>query len=173
MSDRVPFVVGILAIAGVVAWLVLRADDDTPPPPSKAVGSATLTAPPAPRATTTPREAPALPAQTEAPSAPVTGPTAEETFSTETRDDTWATQTERELAKRLTKLRAGTIESTECRQSQCRVVVAGSEHDVATAVADLEGPRGLHGYAQNVLLTSPDRKDDGSIALRVFVRFAR
>jgi hypothetical protein len=169
-------VVGLLATAAVVAWLLMR-DTDAPaerptPGSAKTTGPAKISAPDNPALP--PRPSPSLsPSASAQPSTPATGPTAEDDFQTETRDDDWAKETEAELAKRFKRLRAGKIESTECRQSQCRVVIGGSTDDVATAVADLEGPRGLHGYAKDVRLTSPTTNDDGSVALRVFVRFAR
>jgi hypothetical protein len=94
-------------------------------------------------------------------------------FVRETRDDEWAETTEAELEARWKTIRGGKLESAECRQAQCKLVVSGSQDDVATTIADLEGSRGLHGFAQGVLLTSPERKDDGSIVLRVFVKFRR
>lgn len=173
MGSRAPFVVGILAIAAVVAWLVLRGEDAQPTNPTPGpAGSADLTNPgkvatPQPSLPTEPGKPPEL-----QPGLPPV-PTADETFQEESRDDTWAKKTEGELAERWKKIRAGKLESTECRQTQCRMTIVGSEQDVGTAVADLEGPRGLHGYAKGVLLTGPQRNADGSISLRVFVNFER
>jgi hypothetical protein len=177
MGDRAPYVVGILAIAGFVVWLVVRGDDTPAQKPPPARGSADLTA--SPRARIAAPEAPALP-----PAGAGTGPTpalppvppaptADEVFAEEPRDDAWAAKTEAELAKRWKKIRAGKLESTECRQTQCRLLVTGAQTDVATAIADLEGPRGLHGFARGVHLTSPETRGDGTVALRVFVRFDR
>jgi hypothetical protein len=175
MGDRAPFVVGILAIVAVVAWLVLRGDSAPPANPTPATsnsdpagsgGRAKIAAPKAPSlagaSTTQPPELP-----------PPSSPTADDTFSEEIRDDVWAPKTEAEISKRWKQVRGGKLESTECRQTQCRLVVTGSETDVATAIADLEGPRGLHGFAQNVLLTSPSKNADGTIMLRVFAKFDR
>ena len=170
MGDRAPYVVGLLAILGFVAWLVVR-DNGTSAPDTPARGSADLTAP-----SPTGKAAPAGPSlPTPNPAAPALppAPTADDTFSEEPRDDTWADQTEAELAKRWTKIRGAKLESTECRQSQCRLLVTGAQDDVATAIADLEGPRGLHGFARGVHLTSPETRADGTVALRVFVRFER
>ena len=171
MGDRAPYVVGLLAIAGFVAWLVVR-DDDTPAPDAApARGSADLTRPKSKVAAPAEPSLPA-PSTTPAPSLPP-APTADDAFSEESRDDAWADQTEAELAKRWTNVRGAKLERTECRQSQCRLLVTGSQDDVATAIADLEGPRGLHGFARGVHLTSPETRADGTVALRVFVRFER
>jgi hypothetical protein len=94
-------------------------------------------------------------------------------FSRETRDATWAPATEAELKARWKKIRGGTLESVECRQSQCKVAVSGSTDEVSTTIAELEGSHGLHGYAQNVLLSGPETKADGSITLRIVIRFER
>jgi len=173
MGDRAPFVVGVLAIVAVVAWLVLRGDSTPPSNPTPATnksdapgaaGRAKIAAPEGPSLGSATRpELPPLPAS----------PTADQVFADEDRDDAWAPKAEAELAKRWKQIRAGKLESTECRQTQCRLVITGSQDDVATAIADLEGPRGLHGYAQNVLLTSPSKNADGTIALRIYARFDR
>ncbi len=165
MGDRVPFVVGLLAIVAIVAVLVLRGESAQPPAkPAPA---------PAQTGTTKTPAAPALPAQPpEVPNVPP-APTADDTFSQETRDVAWAAATEAQINERWKQVRGGKLESLECRQTQCRVVVKGSEDDVATSVADLEGPRGMHGFAQSVMLTNPQKHDDGTISLRVFVRFDR
>ena len=168
MGDRVPFVVGLLAIVAVVAVLILRgetAQPTTKPPPAPI--PQTTPAPPPPQLPQ-PTTEPQLPADT----APPPGPTTDETFAKETRDTAWATSTEAEIKKRWTQIRGGKLEALECRQTQCRLVVVGSETDVATSVADLEGPRGMHGFAENVLLSGPQKNGD-VISLRIFVRFDR
>lgn len=167
MGDRTPFVVGLLAIAAVVAWLVLRESDTPESKPASPAGSAALTARPTPE--------PSLPkptGPTPAPELVPQAPTAEDVFSEEPRDDAWAVKTEAELAKRWKQIRGGTVESIECRRTRCRVLLVGPQNDIAAALADLEGPRGLHGYAQNVHLTAPQQRAD-DIALRIFVRFER
>ena len=169
---RAPIVVGILAIAVVVAWLLLRGDDTPKAKPTSPTGSADLTRAD-PRAKVSAPEGPSLPSGSAAKPELSAAPTADDVFSEETRDDTWAAKTEADIAERWKKIRGGKLESTECRASQCRLVVTGAEPDVAQAIADLEGPRGMHGFANNVHLTSPEKRADGSIALRVFVRFDR
>ena len=170
MGDRTPFVVGILAIVAVVAWLLLRGDSAQDPAPASKAGSAAQTgsaAKSAPAGPSLPAADPTKPALSS------TTPTADDTFSEESRDDAWATKTEAELTKRWKQIRGAKLESTECRQTQCKLVVTGAENDVATAIADLEGPRGLHGFAENVLLTSPARNADDTIVLRIYAKFSR
>ena len=166
MGDRTPFVVGILAIVAVVAWLVLRGDSAQPTPapatPPVARGSAAINAP----------ERPTLGSDTARPELPAIGPTAEDTFSEEDRDAAWAPKTETEIAKRWKQVRGAKLESSECRRTQCRLVIVGTEQEVAASIADLEGPRGLHGFAENVLLTSPAKTGD-TITLRIYAKFDR
>lgn len=97
----------------------------------------------------------------------------EATFLAQSRDPDWAPSTEGEIRKRFQKIRGAKLSETECRHSQCRIVVAGGEAEVSRTIADLEGDRGLHGFAQNLLLTAPERKPDGSLVLRVFALFDR
>jgi hypothetical protein len=169
MGDRAPFVVGILAIVAVVAWLVLRGDNAHAPAKSPAPianhGSAAIKAP----------EGPSLGSDTPRPELPTTPatPTADEAFLEEEVDAGWAKQTEAEIAKRWKQVRGAKLEATECRKTQCRLLVTGEETDVATAIADLEGPRGLHGFAENVLLTSPYKNSDGTVGLRIYAKFDR
>ena len=100
------------------------------------------------------------------------GKSAAAVFEAEQRDNDWAPDTEGQIKQRL-KLRAGTVESIECRQSQCRLSIGGNETEVGKAIADLEGHRGLHGYAKNVLLTAPEKKPDGTITLHAYALFDR
>lgn len=177
MRARAPYVVGLLAIAAVVAWLVLRDDGESTSNAPPRTGSGALTKSGAKSAP----ESPALPGGSGsglAPSGPELPaqppvPTAEDTFADEDRDEAWAAKTEPELKKRWKNIRGGKLESVECRKTQCKLVVTGPEQDLAMAVADLEGPRGLHGFAENVLLTAPTQNADGTIVLRVFARFDR
>jgi hypothetical protein len=161
MNDRTPFVVGLLAIVAVVAWLLLRGDTAQPPNPAPQ--------PVAPRVKQPEPARPSLPPPPPPPQAPAT----ETTFLEQPRDDAWAKQTEAELAKRWKQIRGGTLEGTECRKAECRLIVTGTQDAVAQAVADLEGPRGLHGYAENVLLSNPTVADDGTVTLRIYARFER
>lgn len=98
--------------------------------------------------------------------------TSEEAFTGETRDPDWAPKTETEIKRRFGSIRGAKLEGTECRQSQCRLTIAGSEGDVGQSIADLGGPRGLHGYA-TVVLSKPTKKPDGSVELRIYTVFDR
>lgn len=166
-------------ILALVAWFASRdRSNDSARAPGK-TGSGTLTAPPraatsAPAAPalvdagpTEPGERPALPATPDA--AP---PTALELFSAEPRDERWAPRTEAELRKRLRPIAAIASDDIECRSRQCRISITGTKDAVGDAISDLEGPRGLHGYAEHVVLTAPERRADGTVVLRAFVQFA-
>src|SRR5215210_1183277 len=171
MGSRALTTVGILAIAGVVVWLVYRDGSKPAPNAPPRTGSSALTTGPKAAAP----EAPSLPSQPSGPALPELppAPTADDTFSEEPRDTAWASKTEAELQKRWKTIRGGKLETTECHTSYCKVVVTGPEQDLAMAIADLEGPRGLHGFAENVLLTAPSKNADNTITLRVYARFDR
>ena len=148
--------------------ILLSCKGDPAPDRAPASGSAPAEPPPAKVTNVEAPRAPELPARPSLGS----GKSAQAVFEAEPRDNEWAGDAEGEIKKRL-KLRAGTLEAAECRQSQCRLVIAGSETDVGKAIADLEGHRGLHGYAKNVLLTKPDTRSDGTIVLRAYALFDR
>ena len=94
-------------------------------------------------------------------------------FSGETRDPEWAADTESGIKQRFEKVRGAKLEATECRQTQCKLTIVGGEGDLAQAIADLEGPRGLHGYAKNIVLSAPAKKSDGTLEMRAFALFDR
>lgn len=94
-------------------------------------------------------------------------------FATQERDTEWAPATEDEIRKRYRAVRGAKLEATECRQSQCRLVVAGTETDVGRAIADLESLHGLRGYATSLLLGTPTHKPDGTVELQAFAVFER
>jgi hypothetical protein len=100
-------------------------------------------------------------------------PSADATFSAQIRDDDWAPGTESQIRERFKKVRGAKLDSTECRTDRCKLVIAGSEGEVSQAIADLEGNRGLHGFATNLLLTAPEKKADGTLVLRAFATFKR
>lgn len=103
-----------------------------------------------------------------------TGPShADQKFDAEQRDGGWASEVESGIKQRFEKVRGGKLEAAECRQTQCKLTIIGSEGELAQTIADLEGARGLHGYAKNILLTAPAKKPDGSIELRAFAIFER
>jgi hypothetical protein len=117
---------------------------------------------------------PAVIAAPKAPELPaVPQRSADETFASETRDAEWAAVTERKLAQRFTQVRGAKLARAECKQTQCRLELAGSTDDLSRAIADLEGTRGLHGLAKNVLLTKPEPQPDGTMTMNVFALFDR
>ena len=123
-------------------------------------------------------ETPALTAKADAAIAKVSAPelpklTVAETFAAQSRDNEWAPVTETAIKQRFTKVRGAKLEDTECRQNQCRLVIAGSQGDVSRTIADLESDRGLHGFAKNILLTAPEKQADGSLRMRAFAIFDR
>lgn len=174
MAARVPVVLGIMTITGVVAWFALR--DGSKPAPPTAPGSANL----APRGAIAAPEGPTVPADTPADAAaptpilpPSTTSAAEDAFAAETADKRWAATTELEITRRWKKVRGARLADTECRHTQCRITIVGSEAELGTTISELEGPRGMRGYAQNVLLTAPTKRPDGSIELRAYLKFER
>jgi hypothetical protein len=115
---------------------------------------------------------PPVPALTDG-SAAEARSTSDSAFLAEPRDDAWAPGVEAELAKRFRSIRGGKLGDLECRKSQCRLVIAGSQGDVGQTIADLEGHRGLHGYAKTVVLGRPTKKPDGSVELPIYTVFER
>jgi hypothetical protein len=151
-------------------WLlftILLACKGDPPSPPTATGSAEPTQQPVAKVNAP--ERPALPSPR--PSLP--GKPHDETFNAEGRDAQWASETEGGIKERFAKVRGGKLENAECRQTQCRLTIVGSEGDLAQAIADLEGARGLHGYAKNIILSAPAKKADGTLELRAFAQFER
>lgn len=94
-------------------------------------------------------------------------------FEAQSRDPAWAQTTEREIKTRFAKVRGGKLDAMECRQSACRLTISGSEGDVGQTIADLESPRGLHGFAKTIILSAPEKRPDGSIVLRATAVFDR
>jgi hypothetical protein len=186
MDTRWPIVVGITAICGGIAWFAIRKPAT---PPATSQGSGTLTAPsgsgraaigaPLPpvlhaggiNALESPR--PALPDQGSA--APDPGPqppSADETFAAQDRDAAWAPKTESEIKRRLGNIRGAHLDRAECRQDQCLLVIAGTQAELSKTLAAIDEPGGLHGFAENILLTGPEEKD-GKLVLRAYAKFAR
>jgi len=111
----------------------------------------------------------------ERPSLPVKQPgkASNDVFEAEARDAEWAPTVESGIKQRFEKVRGAKLEATECRRTQCRLTIVGVEGDLAQTIADLEGSRGLHGYARSILLSAPVPKSDGTIELRAFAQFDR
>jgi hypothetical protein len=160
MAPQRPLLVGLAFLAGC------GGEAKEKPVARQLEGSGSQVVPPAAiSAPETPSLAPALPA--------VKTPAAAEVFESEVRDADWAKSTERGIKQRFKNVRGATLRETECRQSRCRLMITGSENEVSQAIADLEGARGLTGFATSVLLTAPERKPDGSLELRAFAVFER
>ncbi|HEU0037594.1 MAG TPA: hypothetical protein VFQ53_43585 [Kofleriaceae bacterium] len=156
-------------IAGVVLTCGCR--DREAPPRAKATGSDPLTAPVA--APEPPRLGSANPGSGSAPALPPT-PSANAAFEAQARDDVWAAPTEGEIKRRFGKLKAGAkLDAVECRQDQCRLTIAGTPAAMTQTIADLESARGLHGFAANVLLTTPEKQADGTLVMRAIASFDR
>lgn len=140
------------------------ADDKPAPRPTK----------PAPVVQHTDTQRPELPAPVDAavadntPAVPV-----DKQFAAQTRDATWAPATEAEVKKRLGSLPAAHLDSTECRESICKLVVSGTSPAISTAIDAIQSENGgLHGWAQNWILSAPERKGD-QLALTAYARFQR
>lgn len=185
---RWPIVVGIAAICGGIAWFALRrpAAPAMAPARSKEIiassspGKAAIGAPLPPildaigssagvSASGTP--SPVLPEGSPAPNAWAEVSPAV-TFAGQDRDLAWAPTTEAEIKRRFTAIRGARLESTECRQDQCMIVIAGTQDDLGNTLAAIEEPRGLHGFAETILLTAPEQRN-GQLVLRAYAKFAR
>jgi len=169
MSARMLGSLAIVAVAVGLSWCALtRHDDASSGAAVRRPRSTDLTPPtPPPRPAATP--APVSPA---AATAEILDPR-EAAFTNEPREDAWASRTERELRARFQAMRGGRLAEVECRARQCRVLVAGSQAELGKTINELGGSHGLHGYADQVELTPPVERPDGSFALRAFTLFRR
>jgi hypothetical protein len=154
-----------------LAVAVAACRDGSSATPAKTSGSADLTtkavrAPVAPSLGSDPR--PALPEPTDD-AGPT--PTQDQRFAEEPVDRAWKQKTEAELAKRLAPV--PNIKRYECHETQCLIVIAGSEHDVGKSVSALESDHAMHELARNVVLTAPTRNTDGTIELHAYAQFER
>lgn len=177
MASRFGILVGIGVISGVLAvWLVARGrgvatnaprtsdfDSGSASGGGSRDGGAQISAPPTPDLSSARGSAPALPAT----------PTPSQEYASQTRDADWASPTEAEIKKRWLQIRGGALEDVECHQSQCKLTIVGSQRDVSRSIADLEGARGLHGFAKTIYLSGPEKKSDGTIVLRAYASFDR
>src|SRR5690242_13543284 len=121
MSPAVPTSITVALLVGC------RGDKPAAPPPDPS--------PVDPPAKVIHREQPKLPdpvapAQPALPRQDGLKSNTEAVFANETRDDDWAPKVEKELGKRFAKIRGAKLEDTECRHSQCRIVVHGSQAEV-------------------------------------------
>lgn len=92
-------------------------------------------------------------------------------FERQTRDPAWAGPTETEIKKRVTKLGAQ-VDTAECRHDRCLISLRGSEEQMTDALAKLESPAGLQGFAQSIYLTAPV-EHDGTLVVRAYATFDR
>lgn len=100
-------------------------------------------------------------------------PTTAQRFSAQVRDDEWASATEQELTRRATKVGGAKLQGTECRHDQCRMDYLGTAGEIEHTIDGFAGHRGLHGYAKNVLLSTPVQQSDGTIAIAIYALFER
>jgi hypothetical protein len=184
---RAPIVVGIVVIAGGIAWFAMR---DSRPASGPAPGSGGLTAggsgsgsgkaaisaPQGPSLggsggnafdPSYPGPAPALPDAMA-----IGAPSHRDVFAAQTRDPAWSTSTEDDLKAMVGKLKLTTVESVECHTDQCELTLVGPAGDVDATVAKLEGPKGLPKLAKSMLLGGPERNGD-TLTLRVYAMFER
>jgi hypothetical protein len=180
---RAPIVVGILAIAGGIAWFALR---DSRPASDPAQGSGGLTGTPGSgKAAIFAPEGPSLGGSgnpfdsasgTPRPVLPdavaIDAPSHRDVFSAQPRDPTWATRTEDELKDRVRKLTLTAVQAVDCRTDQCELTISGPLDAVDATIAKLEGPKGLPSVSKSMLLGGPERTGD-TLTLRVYALFDR
>ena len=150
--------------AWILVGLVACRDGSAPPPPPAPATPTPTPAPPIaakPGSTAvTPR--PSLPAPEE----PGVTLTVQETFEHEPIDRFWRANTEAQIKHRLPG-----ASDVECHQTICRITVVGNQHDLAAAIDTMESEQSLRGIAQSILLAAPDKREDGTLALRAYARF--
>jgi hypothetical protein len=122
----------------------------------------------APTAPTVEVPRPSLP---DTPTGDAAPQTLDEQFADEPVDNAWKAKTEAALGKRLASVPH--IKHVDCHQTQCRLVIGGTEHDVGKAIDALESDHALHELARNVILTAPTKRDDGTIELHAFAQITR
>ncbi|MDB4962086.1 MAG: hypothetical protein JWP01_2085 [Myxococcales bacterium] len=186
---RAPVVVGIVVIAGGIAWFALR--DRNPGAGSgtrgDSQGSAALTTGSGKAAISAPA-GPRLGSGSEAfteglplpdggtatvDALTIDAPSHRDVFVTQTRDPGWATRTESEIKKRFRALSLGvTLDALECRANQCELTISGASDDIATAFDRLESKQGLGEFADKLLLSGPEQRD-GTMIVRAYAMFER
>ena len=103
--------------------------------------------------------------------APSALPTQEDKFAEESFEAGWKAKTEAELGTRLKPV--PNVKSYECRQTQCLIVIAGTDNEVGKAISALEADHAMHEIARNIILTAPIRRPDGTVELHAFAQFDR
>lgn len=185
---RSAIVVGIVVLAAGGAYLGLRGGNPTNSQPTggaalpdpRGSGKAAIAAPEGPTLPTGSGQVTAVtidaaPVAEVSDASPVDAPLAgspEQVFPTQQRDPAWAGKTETELRRRIAKLDGAKLEAAECRHDQCLLTLGGSQEDMATALARLESPKGLIGFAESIYLTAPEERD-GKLIVRAYAVFDR
>jgi hypothetical protein len=175
MSSRAGFVVGIAAITGGIAMFACGSKSE---PSSKGApeGSAPLTSEGSARAVKA-RDgkidlAPAArPTVTTPPAAATPETTA--AFDAQERDAEWAPGIEADIKHRFdTGVRAGHLDSAECRADRCLLTMSGSEEEMAKVISDLETDGGLRNFADHIILAGPEQRD-GKLVVKAYAVFDR
>jgi hypothetical protein len=91
----------------------------------------------------------------------------DKTFETEAVDRFWKTNTEAEIRRRVP-----TANGIECHTTLCKLTFVGSERELRKVLDEIETERSLRGIAESIVLGAPEKRDDGTIAVRAFARFA-
>lgn len=174
MSPRAGIVLGVAVITGGIAWF--GCGSKTEPSSKRAPeGSAAGTEPgsstvksrdgkidltPATRPTAAPAPVPATPDTNTA-------------FESQERDAAWAGNTESEIRHRFdTGVRAGHLDSTQCRSDQCLLTMSGTQDEMSKAISDLETEGGLRDFADHIVLSGPEQQGD-KLVVRVYAVFDR
>jgi hypothetical protein len=182
---RAPLILGIVAIVGGIAWFGLRdrgggtrVDSQGSAGLTPGSGKAAISAPEGPRLGSgseafTEGTRPSLPDGGTV-EIPIDAPSHRDVFATQTRDPSWARTTESEIKKRFRALSTGTtLDAIDCRATQCELTIAGATDDVSAAFAKLESPQGLGDFAESLLLSTPEPRDNGTMRVRVYAMFTR
>ena len=147
----------------MLLWIFLGAcRDGSRPPPAPAPAPAP--AQPAATATATPRPTLAAP---EPEPGPIPDVPIAKTFETEAVDRSWKTTTEAEIRRRVPS-----ATGVDCHTTLCKITFVGTERELRKVLDDIETERSLRGIAESILLGAPEKRDDGTIAVRAFARFA-
>ena len=169
-----------LAVGAIALWIALRGDD-TPPPAKSATAQPDQPLPPpppiaapdaAPFAHHDP--APAAPVLPNIVDAGVLPPQSiQQQFAAEPRDAGWAPPPETELHKRVDALRVVHTEATDCRTSTCKLVIAGTQAAMVSAIDALQTDKGgLRGWAERWILSAPEMHGD-QMTLVAYIHFDR
>ena len=89
-------------------------------------------------------------------------------FAAEPIDAAWRGGTERDI-----RTRVPTAEAVECHRTLCRITIAGNEAEISAAIDRMENEQALRGIAASVLLTAPENRSDGKMAMQAYARFER